>query len=256
MLYQFEHFGISEYFCKEYGENFSFPLHLHNSFEFVTITDGSMVITIDDKEYVLEKGDSVFIFPNQLHSFQSRGSKHMLCIFSPELVKAYASMVAEKTPVSNTIAADTSLIDALDRLPDNSTLIEKKGLLYSLCAGFDKNTEYLNKEKCEDNLLYRIFEFVELNYINECSLSDLSHEMGYSYSYISRSFKKLTGVSFNSYVNHYRISKACYLLNNSDISVLECALESGYTSLRSFNRNFYMCLGLSPTEYRQTAKLV
>ena len=44
--------------------------------------------------------------------------------------------------------------------------------------------------------------------------------------------------------------------NNSDISVLECALESGYTSLRSFNRNFYMCLGLSPTEYRQTAKLV
>ena len=235
MLYQFEHFGISEYFCKEYGENFSFPLHLHNSFEFVTITDGSMVITIDDKEYVLEKGDSVFIFPNQLHSFQGRGSKHMLCIFSPELVKAYASMVAEKTPISNTIAADTSLIDALDRLPDNSTLIEKK---------------------CEDNLLYRIFEFVELNYINECSLSDLSHEMGYSYSYISRSFKKLTGVSFNSYVNHYRISKACYLLNNSDISVLECALESGYTSLRSFNRNFYMCLGLSPTEYRQTAKLV
>ena len=49
MLYQFQHFGISEYFCKEYGENFNYPIHLHQSFEFIVVLDGEMKITVDSK---------------------------------------------------------------------------------------------------------------------------------------------------------------------------------------------------------------
>ena len=251
MFYQFQHFGISEYFCKEYGENINFPTHLHQSYEFVCILDGEIQITIDGAVYNLKKGDSVLIFPHQLHSFSSENSRHMLCIFSPELVQAFSSKVLNKKPVNNAFLINKYLEDALDNLSDSSSSFEKKGVLYTICAEFNKNAEYKNRLSCDENLLQKIFDFVEKNYKENCKLQNLAHQTGYNYSYLSRIFKRVTGISFNTYTNRYRISRACYLLNNSNCSILQCALESGYDSLRSFNRNFKNTLGITPAEYQR-----
>lgn len=255
MFYQFNHFGFSEYFTKEYGENFSFPVHLHNAFEFVTVFDGEMKITIDGKEYILTKGESVLIFPNQLHLFESKNSRHMLCIFSPELVKAYHQKIKKSRPLNSKFTLDTYLISAIDALKDSSTTFEKKGALYSMCAFFDKKTSYAPYQPTDKDLLHNIFSFVEENFNKECSLKELETNTGYSYSYLSRSFKKVTGMSFNLYVNQYRIRNACYLLSNTDLTVLQCALDSGYTSLRSFNRNFSELLSITPKQYREKIKM-
>lgn len=254
MFYQYTHFGTAEYFRKEYGENFSFPEHLHNSFEIITVTSGEMTVTVDNNVYTLKKGESVLVFPNQLHSMQSSTSKHMLCIFSPELVKSYYSKLDKKIPTSNSFSIGDFYIKLLDDILPDSSVIEKKGILYFLCAQFDKNAQYKERSNFDDELLYKVFEFVEQNFTKNCSLMILSNETGYSYSYLSRSFKKTTGISFNTYVNLYRISNACYLLNNTDYSIIRCAMESGYNSLRSFNRNFYNSLGTTPGDYRTKNK--
>lgn len=254
MFYQFQHFGISEYFCKEYGENINFPTHLHQSYEFVYITEGEIQITVDNTAYNLKKGDSVLIFPHQLHSLASENSKHMLCIFSPELVQAFSSKVAGKKPLNNSFAINKYLADTLDNLSESSSTFEKKGVLYSVCAEFNKCAEYKSRLSCDENLLQKIFDFVENNYKDDCKLQSLAQSTGYNYSYLSRIFKRITGISFNTYTNRYRISRACYLLNNSNCSILQCALESGYDSLRSFNRNFKNALGITPAEYQRKIK--
>ncbi len=251
MFYEFQHSGVSERFTKEYGENFDFSPHLHSSFEFITIMSGEMEISVDDTSYHLKKGDSLLVFPNQLHSFKSLGGEHMLCIFSPERVKAYSLKVSHLLPKSNKFSPDPYLIDILDKIQDDSSSIEQKGLLYLLCSEFDKNAEYEERAYGDKDLLYKIFNFVELNYNIECSLEELASRTGYSYSYLSRFFKRMTGISFNTYVNHFRIKNACYLLKNSDDTVLQCALESGYRSLRSFNRNFISIMRLTPKEFRE-----
>ncbi len=250
MFYQYNHFGTAEYFRKEYGENFSFPVHLHNSFEIITVLSGEMTVEIDNALYPLKQGESVLVFPNQLHSLQSSNSTHMLCIFSPELVSAYYSKIRNKIPEKNTISTDAFLIGALDNLLPDSSVTEKKGVLYFLCSQFEKDVKYIDKNKLSDNLLHKIFDFVEQNFAKDCSLAKLSSDTGYSYSHLSRCFKKSTGISFNSYINQYRISNACYLLNNTDYPIIHCALESGYKSLRSFNRNFIASLGVTPNQYR------
>lgn len=256
MIYQFQHFGISEHFCKEYGTNFNFPLHLHQSFEFITVLSGEMQVKIDDTDYLLKKGECVLVFPNQLHSITSEKSEHMLCIFSPELIKAYSSKLINKIPLCNRTDIDAHLIRTLDNLLADSSTIEKKGLLYSICAEFDKTASYIKKALYEEGLLHNIFEFVEENFNGECELNDLSLKTGYSYSYLSRCFKKTTGISFNTYVNRYRVSNACYLLSNTNCSILQCALDSGYKSVRSFNRNFMSVLSITPREYREKVKSV
>ena len=251
MLYQDNHFGISEYFCKESGENFSFPMHMHHSFEFITILEGNMTVNIGNCRYELRSGEGVLIFPEQIHSLESTDSKHLLVIFSPDTVSAYYSTHSTEIPKNSKITISPYLVHQLQILDAASSVIKRKAILYSLCATLDENAEYIKKKNDEYGLICSIFDFVEKNYANECSLHAMSHALGYSSSYISRYFKEITTMSFVSYVNRYKISKACYALKNSHKSILECACECGYFSLRNFNRNFKNIIGLTPKEYRE-----
>ena len=89
--------------CKiETGVDFSFPKHLHSSFEFITATEGELVVSVDNEDYLLKSGDALLIFPHQVHSLKSCvHSRHFLCIFSPKLVSAYSGIYTSKLPISN-----------------------------------------------------------------------------------------------------------------------------------------------------------
>ena len=91
MFYEFEHDEGGEYFIKTYNKNFSYPPHLHNSFELIIALSGELTITIDGKKEIINKGDGVLIFPNQLHSISSTDSEDIICIFSPEIVNTFTS---------------------------------------------------------------------------------------------------------------------------------------------------------------------
>ena len=49
-------------------------------------------------------------------------------------------------------------------------------------------------------------------------------------------------------------AKAAYRLRNESESILKIALEGGFNSLRSFNRNFKEIKHLSPSEYRKNTR--
>ncbi len=251
MFYQFSHLASPDYLKIERGCDFSFQPHMHQCFEIIMICAGEMRITVDGYDFLLNKGQAVLIFPNQIHALHSDKSEHMLCIFSPRLVQAYASRVTDKVPRDNRFWPDEYLMRALEGMEDASDTVEKKGVLYSLCGQFDKTARYKTRRADSQNLLYRIFSFVEKEFAGDCSLTELADRIGYDYSYLSRYFKKTVGISFHSYVNHYRLSYACYLMENSDRSILRCALESGYISIRSFNRNFKEQFGITPAQYRK-----
>jgi AraC-like DNA-binding protein len=251
MFYEFKHIGSNDYFVKEYGENFSFPPHMHLCFEIIVVLEGEMKVTVGGNENLLHKGEALMIFPNQLHALESENSRHMLCIFSPDLIRAYSSKTEKCLPESNLFIPDEYLINALDKISEDANLITKKGLLYSLCSAFDETAVYQPRRSGQKGLLSRIFAYVEENFAGECTLEELSAKLGYDYAYLSRSFKKAAGITYVSYLNVFRLNKACYLLDNTDKSILGCALEVGYSSLRTFNRNFKNHFGISPAEYRK-----
>jgi AraC-like DNA-binding protein len=124
-------------------------------------------------------------------------------------------------------------------------------MLYGICSLLDENATYKEKRSGERGLLRAVFDFVENNYDKACDLKALSHALGYNGAYLSRYFKECTGIPYTSYVNLYKVSKVCYLLKNTDKTVLECAGDCGYISLRNFNRNFKSIIGQSPKEYRK-----
>jgi len=254
MFYEFKHLGSPDYLKIIKGTNFSFPAHLHQCFEIIVLCSGEMKVTVDQKTFILKEKEALLTFPHQIHSLESTESTHFLCIFSPRLVQAYASKVADKLPQNNKFKPDEYLIRALAHLDSSSSSVEKKGVLYSLCSQFDKTASYDKKQFNNQTLLHRIFLFVENNFRGDCSLSNLSKETGYDYAYLSRYFRRSTGLSFNSYATRFRLSHACYLMENSTQTILQCAYNSGFSSLRNFNRCFKEYLGITPTQYLKTIK--
>ena len=97
--------------------------------------------------------------------------------------------------------------------------------------------------------------FVEKNFRGDCSVDALAHQIGYSENYLSRYFMNAIGMSFHSYVIQYRLEQACHMMRNTNEPILRCAMDNGFTSLRSFNRNFSLYIGMTPTEYREKQTL-
>lgn len=251
MIYEFSNFGITQDFFTKSGENLSFYEHMHNSFELFLVTDGEMTVYVNETKYTLSKGEATLIFPNQGHSFSSTRSKHTYWLFSQELIKAFSSQVLYKVPKSNKFTPSSAVLDLLCKTKEGDSLLKKKGALYALLSEFDEKAEYIEKDRLNLRFLDKALNFVENNYTGDCSLSNASAQLGYSYSYISKYFQKSFGISFNSFVNQFRISKACYLLKNTDMSILECSIECGYTSVYSFMRNFKSICNVTPSEYRE-----
>lgn len=252
MFYEFKHPLSANYFKVEVGTDFEFPSHMHHCFEILVVREGCMHVDVDERHYDLHAGDALLFFPNQIHSLHTvEHSRHVLCLFSPNLVSAYNEKTSAKIPVDNLFRPAPFYIKQLEQFSEDSSTFEIKGLLYSLCGCFDRTANYLEAKGGSNILLYNIFKFIELNYNKNCSLADLSKHTGYDYAYLSRYFKKIVGISYNDYVNQYRISRACYLLQNNEMTILEISNECGFNSLRSLNRNFKEQLGVPPAEYRK-----
>ncbi len=252
MFYELDHPIVSDYFFVGMGRDFNFPAHIHHCYEIVFVTSGEMIVTVGGVDYTLRERDAILIFSNQIHSMRTpERSTHKLFVFAPNLISAYTGMIGEKVPKNCLYHLDDVCYKMNMKADVGEGLFEVKSMLYYNCAIFHANTEYTDAETDSKSLIYRILMFIQQNYGKNCTLDDLSKSTGYDYSYLSRYFKRIVGMSFNDYVNSVRISHACYLLTNTDYNILSVCTECGFKSLRSLNRNFKEQLGESPSEYRR-----
>ena len=252
MFYELAHLASADYFKKIHGSNFSFPPHMHNCFEAVFCLSGNMNITVDNREYVIKKGEAVLIFPNQIHSFGEGECSHMLCIFSPRLVAAFFAGHSSSVPAGSKFTPSKALGEMFINCSEASSKLFKKGMLYLLCDEFDKEAEYVSAD--DKTLLHKIFLFANDNFTGDCSITALSTALGRNSSYISRYFKACVGINLCDYINILRLGNMCYLYENGEGTILDCALSSGFDSLRTFNRNFKKFYNMPPKEYFKSKK--
>ena len=71
---------------------------------------------------------------------------------------------------------------------------------------------------------------------------------------LRRSFLEFTGCAPLEYVHKVRIHNAAVMLLSSERSVLDIAGSTGYTTLSSFNRQFFKHFGMSPREWKKSEK--
>jgi len=92
--------------------------------------------------------------------------------------------------------------------------------------------------------------YLEANFKNHISYDELATEFNFTSTYISRCFKKIYSLTPLDYLNKIRLEEAKFNLRNTDFSVEDIALATGFNSNTYFSRIFTKVVGLTPLEYR------
>ena len=97
--------------------------------------------------------------------------------------------------------------------------------------------------------------FIDESYtIPDFSIEHLCQEVGFSHAQLLRLFKAEYGKTVQRYVIEKRLSLACELLENSDISVRSVALSCGFSDEIHFMKSFKRSYGMTAGEYRKNAR--
>lgn len=83
------------------------------------------------------------------------------------------------------------------------------------------------------------------------TLSALAQEFGYSEYHFSRKFRELSGIQLRDYLRYRKLALAAKRVRDSGNSLLDIALDNGFSSHEAFTRAFKEAYGITPSEYRQ-----
>lgn len=256
---------VSDYYYRNDRNNTVFlgcEPHLHYHVEFIYMEDGEAVAYVDSDEYKIKKGQFLAIFPNKIHRFENVGDiqKYHLFIISPDSVPNLSHSICNSSPDSPLIKDAyknerlINLIHCLSDFENVSDTYREVILQGYITAFFGEVLSMLSLHglRADDNRAMRdVVDFCSKNFTKDLSLSVLEDELHLSKYYISHLFGEKLGIRFNDYINSLRISEACRLLRTKDISITEISVESGFGTLRTFNRAFIKQIGISPSDYRK-----
>lgn len=104
----------------------------------------------------------------------------------------------------------------------------------------------------DETLLEHTIEAIN-KHIDEVDLSviKLSEYIGWSYNFLYRRIKKITGYTVKQFIKNHRIEVAAKLLSQSNQNISETMYKVGFTSASYFTRCFREQKGCTPSEYVQ-----
>ncbi|MBO5323761.1 MAG: helix-turn-helix transcriptional regulator [Oscillospiraceae bacterium] len=247
MFYQQQPYRDNYLRIQEAGD-WSIQTHMHTFYELLWCEYGQLQIVIADEHHVLHPGEAVLLFPYQPHSYPTeQKGQGWCCTFGTELIGSFASQYANYMPKSNKFRFSTRGL----RVVNDSDIFAKKAFLYNVCSQAATQLEFEYASAEGRLLLEKIFLLTEAHYReSEFTLQALAELLKYDYGYISKYFLQKTGMKYNYYLNLRRITQAGRMFRDRQAeSIAEVAYACGYSSVRSFNRNFKIICDKTPQEY-------
>ncbi|MEM9605283.1 MAG: AraC family transcriptional regulator [Pseudomonadota bacterium] len=100
----------------------------------------------------------------------------------------------------------------------------------------------------------QVVDHITANYFEGFSVAQAAELANMTEITFSRNFAAVTGHSFVDFLNRIRVGQACGMLYASDNQITSIAQEAGFKNLANFNRHFLRVKGMTPSEYRETAR--
>lgn len=101
----------------------------------------------------------------------------------------------------------------------------------------------------------KIRQYIRSRLSEEITRDELAAHVYLNPAYLSRLFKKETGLSISDVIIQERLQKAKHLLEESEHKITDIAEQVGYTSLGSFSNLFKRVVGVTPQQYRARKKI-
>lgn len=124
--------------------------------------------------------------------------------------------------------------------------------LMGLFAEHFSHTPRLRIPDADRHAVFRAQVFLEKRMADPPSLHQLASHVGMSLSKLKQLFPDVCGLPPYGYLRQARMERAFGLLQTTDMSVTEVALEVGYNSPSRFSKAFFTRFGFNPSDARKT----
>lgn len=238
--------------------------HTQICHEISCIVSGTGTFFFNGQAYRVRPGD-LFLSP-QGSQHNIRSSRHdplryNYCGFMPDPAagREYAQLADFFAHVTEPLAQDRhSSVRQVFSLLFNEMIIndESSGLLLQnqlsqlllLTRRCYRKDAALQAGNHRQRMVYDVVNYIDNNIFGIRKLTDVSRQLGYSYSYVSQSFAAVMGASLSSYYQRRRFEKAVELLAQAN-TVTQVAEALGFDSVQSFSRFFRKSCGMPPSRY-------
>lgn len=100
-------------------------------------------------------------------------------------------------------------------------------------------------------LIQRAGRMIEEYYSQGITMEEVARKLGVSPEYLSRQYKKETGVSFTEEIRNIKVEKVKTLLLGTSLNLTQIAAMTGFSDPKYMSKVFRETVGILPAEYRQ-----
>ena len=252
-------------------------LHNHDYYQIYYLKNGKLIHHLETGSAELKARD-VFIIPPNLPHYIETASKD-LCFYSISFMPGYiAETVKSNKFVADFIhcitdlstegvepsltlrSEDIALADVLvlkimqefssDMTGKDALIRSSLSLLLSIFARAYLDEQFENMRfVSEREAIIHCLGYIKNHLPEHITLQDMAKRTAMSKSSFCENFRKITGETFNSYLNRERVEAAAVLIKSGKL-VFEAAMELGYSDHSTFYRNFKKHFGVSPSDYK------
>ena len=102
-----------------------------------------------------------------------------------------------------------------------------------------------------DNIFFQVLQLVDQRPSKKWQLEEVSKQLGYSPFHFHRIFKKVSGETFQSFINNRRLSYSAKELITTSNRILDIALDFQFGSHEAYSRAFKRTFHMTPTLFRE-----
>lgn len=246
----------------EYNQtNYPSNLHYHDYYELVVFIDGDIEYFCNQNVYSVKKGDAIIIPPHTFHlsrltNKSTQYKRHVFYFLGEQLDKELLSVLTEKIKTGGVYQSEQvlRLANAIKEQADKGDTIKKAccNAIFTqiICSLLTENRFSSDNGQTLPERLSQIKNFIDNNYSQITSVTDVANEFFYSREYLSRLFKQYFNTTVNEYINKIRVAESQKLLLKG-ISVTDACFKVGFGSLSTYIRVFNSVTGMTPLEYKK-----
>lgn len=272
-LYEFIEFGGNTvawvYRFSDYSCNF-YDTHWHRDVELTYLFKGTCKTVINGQEHLLHAGELQAVNSGDTHSLHLHYSEPcdalvvilpypLLKSICPNINNMRISLDERSEHYCRLIElfrqliplADAMKTDPLACLSINSIVYQILDiLLRHCCLSYPIMSLAGDSAPAGDGLCKRILEYLEENYRQDVTLATASAACNVSREHIARVLRGNLGVTFKRYLTDLRLRDAHKALLDTQQSVMEISMNSGFPNCKSFIAAFKQKYSITPQKYR------
>ncbi|MBB6673988.1 response regulator transcription factor [Cohnella nanjingensis] len=115
----------------------------------------------------------------------------------------------------------------------------------------DAIDEYRSQGQDNRAVIDKIHQYVQARLTGELSREEIAHHVFLNPAYLSRLYKKETGIALSEYIMQARMNKTKTLLVETNRKVSDIAETVGYQNISHFAKVFRKTVGIGPKEFRK-----